>query len=118
MARLRPRWSSIALAAVVIAAVTLGILEWRMHHGLAEEHASRAQKAFDEMGSHYANIALCSDALKTARLPAEKARYQSMIKSSRHLLLKLEDAAARHERLARSYGYSAPFKRPEPDYNR
>ena len=62
------------------------------------------------MASHNANIALCSEALKQARLPSEKARYQSQIKSSRRLLAKLEEVAVRHEQLARSYGYKGPLK--------
>jgi type II secretory pathway component PulM len=110
MDRSRPRWLLIALGAAVLAAVTLGFLSWWRPHKLAEEHASRAQRALDEMDSHHANIALCSEALKQARLPSEKARYQSQIKSSRRVLAKLEEVAARHERLARAYGYKAPFR--------
>jgi hypothetical protein len=113
--RSRLRWSSLVLAAAVLAGATLGFLSWRKSQGLAEEHAARAQKALDEMGRHYANIKLCTDILKTARHPSEKASLERKRKSSRDRLVKLEEAAARHERLARYYGYEAPLKRPDPD---
>ncbi len=118
MAGSLPRWASIILAAAaVLVGVTFGLLEWWKSQRLAEDHASRAQKALNEMGKHYATIRLCKEQLKTARLPTEKARYESLIRSSRSRLVKLEEATVRHERLARSYGYKAPFKRPESDSN-
>jgi hypothetical protein len=38
-----------------------------------------------------------------------------MASYARDKLAKLEEAAARHERLARSYGCTAPLKRPQQD---
>jgi flagellar basal body-associated protein FliL len=115
MARLRRRWLLIALTAVVLVAAVLALMRWRNANILAQEHAARAQKTFDAMGSHYANIALCSEAVKTARLPAEKARIRAIMKTSERVLSKLEETAAHHERLARSYGYTGTLKRPDPD---
>jgi hypothetical protein len=117
MAWSRPRWSLIALSAAVLASLTLGFLgRWRSY-SLAEDHAARAQKALDEMGRHYANINLCGEQLKTARLSSDKARIKAIMRSSQRRVSKLEEAAARHEHLARYYGYKAPFKRPESDSN-
>ncbi len=115
MTRSRLRWSLLALAAAVLVAATLGFLGWRRSHGLAQEHAARAQRALDEMGRHYANLKLCNDMLKTARHSSEKASLEGKMKSSRNRLVKLEEAAGRHERLARYYGYQSPLKRPDPD---
>jgi hypothetical protein len=115
MARSRPRWSWIAVTALVLAGLTAGIMgRWRSHR-LAEDHASRAQRALDEMSRHYYNIKFCMRELKSARRPSDKARYEGLMKSSRHRLVKLEEAASRHEHLARDYGYEAPFKRPDAD---
>ncbi len=115
MARSRPRWLLIAFTAVALAGVTFGFLGWWNSQRLADEHATRAQRALDDMGIHYANIKLCSAELKKARLPSDKARYEAIMKSSQRRVVKLEEAAARHERLARYYGYRAPLKRPDPD---
>ena len=115
MTRSRLRWSSLTLAAAVFAGATLGFLSWRRSQGLAQEHAARAQKALDEMGRHYANVNVCLEALKTARRPSEKASIEAIMRSSRSRIVKLEEAAARHERLARDHGYRAPLKRPDPD---
>ena len=117
MAGSLPRWASIILAAAaVLVGVTFGLLEWWKSQRLAEDHASRAQKALNEMGKHYATIRLCKEQLKTARLPTEKARYESLIRSSRSRLVKLEEATVRHERLRR-LRIEAAFKRPESDSN-
>ncbi len=115
MTRSRLRWSSLALGGAVLTAATLGFLSWRRSQSQAEEHAARAQRALDEMGRHYANIKLCTDALRTARRPADRAGIEAIMRSSRNRLVKLEEAAIRHERLAREYGYRAPLKRPDPD---
>jgi hypothetical protein len=115
MFRLRPRWLSIGLAVAVLAGATLGFLGWWRSHRLAEDHAARAQRALDEMGRHYTNINLCLESLKTARLSADKARIKGIMKTSQRMVSKLEEVAARHEHLARTYGYTPPFKRPEQD---
>jgi hypothetical protein len=104
----------ISISAAVIAGATLGFVGWSRSRQLAEEHATGAQRALDEMGRHYANIATCSEALETTANPVDKARYESMIKSSNRILAKLAVVADRRERLARSYGYKASLKRPEP----
>src|SRR5262249_3362241 len=115
MTRSHRRWSSLALAAAMFAGATLGFLSWRRSHALAREHAARAQRALDEMGRHYANIKLCTESLRTARRPADRAGIEAIMRSSRTRLVKLEEAAARHERLARDYGYRAALNRPDPD---
>jgi hypothetical protein len=102
------------LAAAALVGLGLASLNgWRSHR-LAEDHAARAQKAFDEMETHHRNIQLCRELLRTARGRSEKARYEGLITSSRHRLARLEEAGVRHERLARSYGYRAAFRRPGP----
>ena len=102
-------------AALLAGGVTLASLGWWRSHTLAQDHAARAQKALDEIGRHYTNITICNESLKTARLSSEKARIKGIMKSSQRSLVKLEETAARHERLARYYGHTAPFKRPEQD---
>jgi hypothetical protein len=117
MSRSRPRWSLIALTAAVLAGATVGFLGWSRSQRLAEDHALRAQRALDEMRIQYANVELCLESLKKARRPSDKTSIEAIMKSSRHKLVKLEEAAIRHERLAREYGYTAPFKRPKSDSN-
>ncbi len=104
-----------AVTAALLAGVTVASLNWWRCHRLGQDHAVRAQKAFDAMYSHYENIKLLSYELKRTRLRSDKARYEAMMKSSQRRLVKLEETAARHERLARYYGHKAPFKRPEQD---
>ena len=78
---------------------------------------THAQRALDELGNHYNNMTFCIESLKTARRPSDKARIKAIMKSSERMVSKLREVAARHERLARSYGYKAPFNRPESDSN-
>ncbi len=114
MTRSHLRWSLIAVIAALLGGLTVGLLGWWRSYGLAEDHARRAQMAFDEMNKHFSNRKLLEGELKKARRPADRARYEAMMRSSRSRLVKLEEAAVRHERLARYYGYRLPFKRPEP----
>ena len=113
MARPRPRWPMIALAAV-LAVATLGFLGMWRSQRLAGEHASRAQRALDEANNEYQTIKFISEGLKKVRAPSDKARYEAILKTSRRRLGRLEETAARHERMARDYGYQGPFKRAEP----
>jgi len=114
MARFWVRLSLIALAAAVLAGLTHGFMARRSQR-LAEDHAARAQKALDVMYLYHHMMKDSSNRVKRARLPSDKARWQEAVEVARHKLEKLEETAARHERLARYYGYQAPLRRTDPD---
>ena len=65
------------------------------------------------MGRQYANIMICLESLKTARLPSEKAGIKAIMKSSDGAsVAKLEDVASRHDVWRGRSGYTASCSVP------
>jgi hypothetical protein len=114
MVRSRTRWVWVVISAALSAGISLGFLGWRRSE-LAGEHASRAQKALNEMSRYKFDLEYVAAKSQKRIRPSERAAYEAMAKYANAKLARLEEVAARHERLARSYGHTEPFKRPEPE---